>query len=214
MNKTLNKLKVLLGIAKNQFGKIASDKAEIFYDGEELKVETRVYDAEGNAIPDGEYSDGSKVYVIADSVVTEIRPVEEEKVEEEKTETTTTTETTEEKTETTEEKTETPTTTETTEEKTEEIVEETIAPEGPSMEERVAALEKVVEELHEEIREMKVREVESVAKNEEIIREFSAMRSTPSAKSVTSGNSETKEFACDGKRKLEKLKELKAKKQQ
>lgn len=207
MNKTLNKLKVLLGIAKNQFGKIASDKAEIFYDGEELKVETRVYDAEGNAIPDGEYSDGSKVYVIADSVVTEIRPVEEEKVEEEKTETTTTTETTEEKTEEMAED-------DIVEETTEEIVEETIAPEGPSMEERVAALEKVVEELYEEIREMKVREVESVAKNEEIIREFSAMRSTPSAKSVTSGNSETKEFACDGKRKLEKLKELKAKKQQ
>lgn len=207
MNKTLNKLKVLLGIAKNQFGKIASDKAEIFYDGEELKVESRVYDAEGNAIPDGEYSDGSKVYVIADSVVTEIRPVEEEKVEEEKTETTTTTETTEEKTEEMAED-------DIVEETTEEIVEETIAPEGPSMEERVAALEKVVEELYEEIREMKVREVESVAKNEEIIREFSAMRSTPSAKSVTSGNSETKEFACDGKRKLEKLKELKAKKQQ
>lgn len=207
MNKTLNKLKVLLGIAKNQFGKIASDKAEIFYDGEELKVETRVYDAEGNAIPDGEYSDGSKVYVIADSVVTEIRPVEEEKVEEEKTETTTTTETTEEKTEEMAEN-------DIVEETTEEIVEETIAPEGPSMEERVAALEKVVEELYEEIREMKVREVESVAKNEEIIREFSAMRSTPSAKSVTSGNSETKEFACDGKRKLEKLMELKAKKQQ
>lgn len=207
MNKTLNKLKVLLGIAKNQFGKIASDKAEIFYDGEELKVETRVYDAEGNAIPDGEYSDGSKVYVIADSVVTEIRPVEEEKVEEEKTETTTTTETTEEKTEEMAEN-------DIVEETTEEIVEETIAPEGPSMEERIAALEKVVEELYEEIREMKVREVESVAKNEEIIREFSAMRSTPSAKSVTSGNSETKEFACDGKRKLEKLKELKAKKQQ
>lgn len=207
MNKTLNKLKVLLGIAKNQFGKIASDKAEIFYDGEELKVETRVYDAEGNAIPDGEYSDGSKVYVIADSVVTEIRPVEEEKVEEEKTETATTTETTEEKTEEMAEG-------DIVEETTEEIVEETIAPEAPSMEERVAALEKVVEELYEEIREMKVREVESVAKNEEIIREFSAMRSTPSAKSVTSGNSETKEFACDGKRKLEKLKELKAKKQQ
>lgn len=207
MNKTLNKLKVLLGIAKNQFGKIASDKAEIFYDGEELKVETRVYDAEGNAIPDGEYSDGSKVYVIADSVVTEIRPVEEEKVEEEKTETTTTTETTEEKTEEMAEN-------DIVEETTEEIVEETIAPEAPSMEERVSALEKVVEELYEEIREMKVREVESVAKNEEIIREFSAMRSTPSAKSVTSSNSETKEFACDGKRKLEKLKELKAKKQQ
>lgn len=209
MNKTLNKLKVLLGIAKNQFGKIASDKAEIFYDGEELKVETRVYDAEGNAIPDGEYSDGTKVYVIADSVVTEIRPAEEEKVEEEKTETATTTET-----ETTEEKTEEMAEDDIVEETTEEIVEETIAPEGPSMEERVAALEKVVEELYEEIREMKVREVESVAKNEEIIREFSAMRSTPSAKSVTSGNSETKEFACDGKRKLEKLKELKAKKQQ
>lgn len=209
MNKTLNKLKVLLGIAKNQFGKIASDKAEIFYDGEELKVETRVYDAEGNAIPDGEYSDGSKVYVIADSVVTEIRPAEEEKVEEEKTETATTTET-----ETTEEKTEEMAEDDIVEETTEEIVEETSAPEAPSMEERVAALEKVVEELYEEIREMKVREVESVAKNEEIIREFSAMRSTPSAKSVTSGNSETKEFACDGKRKLEKLKELKAKKQQ
>lgn len=208
MNKTLNKLKLLLSIAKNKFGKVATDKAEVFYDGEELKVETRVYDAEGNAIPDGEYSDGSKVYVIADSVVTEIRPVEEEKVEEEKTETTTTTETTEEKTEEMAED-------DIVEETTEEIVEETIAPEAPSMEERVAALEKVVEELYEEIREMKVHEVERVAKNEEIIREFSTMRSTPSAKSVTaSSNQESKEFACDGKRKLEKLKELKAKKQQ
>lgn len=207
MNKTLNKLKVLLGIAKNQFGKVATDKAEVFYDGEELKVETRVYDAEGNAIPDGEYKDENNIYVIKESVVTEIRPVE--KVEEEKTEETTTT------TETTEEKTEEMAEDDIVEETTEEIVEETIAPEGPSMEERVAALEKVVEELYEEIREMKVREVESVAKNEEIIREFSAMRSTPSAKSVTaSGNQESKEFACDGKRKLEKLKELKAKKQQ
>lgn len=204
MNKTLNKLKVLLRIAKNQFGKIASDKAEIFYDGEELKVETRVYDAEGNAIPDGEYKDENNIYVINESVVTEIRPAE--KVEEEKTEeTTTTTTTTEEKTE---------------EMAEEEVVEETTetevvaAPEGPSMEERVAALEKVVEELYEEIRQMKVREVESVAKNEEIIREFSAMRSTPSAKSVTASGNQEKEFACDGKRKLEKLKELKAKKQQ
>lgn len=207
MNKTLNKLKVLLGIAKNQFGKVATDKAEVFYDGEELKVETRVYDAEGNAIPDGEYKDENNIYVIKESVVTEIRPVE--KVEEEKTEETTTT------TETTEEKTEEMAEDDIVEETTEEIVEETNAPEAPSMEERVAALEKVVEELYEEIREMKVREVESVAKNEEIIREFSAMRSTPSAKSVTAGdNQESKEFACDGKRKLEKLKELKAKKQQ
>lgn len=209
MNKTLTKLKILLGIAKNKFGKVETETAEIFYDCDTLAVETRVYDAEGNAIPDGEYKDENNIYVIKESVVTEIRPAE--KVEEEKTETTTTTET-----ETTEEKTEEMAEEEVVEETTEttETTEtETVAePEGPAIEERVKALEEIVESLYEEIRQMKVREVESVAKNEEIIREFSAMRSKPSAESVTRGGSgESNTFACDDERKADKLKALKNK---
>lgn len=206
MNKTLTKLKILLGIAKNKFGKVETETAEIFYDGDTLAVETRVYDAEGNAIPDGEYKDENNIYVIKESVVTEIRPAE--KVEEEKTETTTTTET-----ETTEEKTEEMAEEEVVEETTETTETEPVAePEGPAIEERVKALEEIVESLYEEIRQMKVREVESVAKNEEIIREFSAMRSKPSAESVTRGGSgESNNFACDDERKADKLKALKNK---
>ena len=183
MNKITDKIKILLGIAKRTFGKVTTENAEIFFDGDELAVDTKVYDENGDAVADGEYSDGVKIYTIKDSVVTDIRPIEEPKeevVEEEKTETTETTEEKEEVTEELEDET-------ITEEVKEEVVEESIEP-TVTLDERVAALEELVEALFNEIREMKVREVEQATKNENIIREFSCMKRSPSAESITKDN--------------------------
>ena len=204
MNKITDKIKILLGIAKRTFGKVTTENAEIFFDGDELAVDTKVYDENGDAVADGEYSDGVKIYTIKDSVVTDIRPIEEPKeeaVEEEKTETT---ETTEEKEVTEELEDET-----ITEEVKEEVIEETIEP-TVTLDERVAALEEFVEALFNEIREMKVREVEQATKNENIIREFSCMKRSPSAESITKDNKAEKEFTCEGT-KSDRLKALKDK---
>ena len=204
MNKITDKIKILLGIAKRTFGKVTTENAEIFFDGDELAVDTKVYDENGDAVADGEYSDGVKIYTIKDSVVTDIRPIEEpkEEVVEEKTETTETTEEKEEVTEELEDET-------ITEEVKEEVVEESIEP-TVTLDERVAALEELVEALFNEIREMKVREVEQVAKNENIIREFSCMKRSPSAESITKDNKAEKEFTCEGT-KSDRLKALKDK---
>lgn len=205
MNKITDKIKILLGIAKRTFGKVTTENAEIFFDGDELAVDTKVYDENGDAVADGEYSDGVKIYTIKDSVVTDIRPIEEPKeeaVEEEKTETTETTEEKEEVTEELEDET-------ITEEVKEEVVEESIEP-TVTLDERVAALEELVEALFNEIREMKVREVEQAAKNENIIREFSCMKRSPSAESITKDNKAEKEFTCEGT-KSDRLKALKDK---
>lgn len=200
MNKITEKIRILLGIVKQRFGKVATDKAEIFYDGETLEVNTKVYNDEGAAVEDGEYADEKNIYTVKDSVVVEIKPkeTEEKEVTTEKTETTETTETTEK----------------------EQMAEETIVDEvkdetvekvfEPTVDERVDALEELVETLYEEIRQMKAREVEAVAKNEEIIREFSAMRRTPTAESVTRDNKTAKVFGNDCS-KVDKLKSLRRK---
>ena len=208
MNKITDKIKILLGIAKRTFGKVTTENAEIFFDGDELAVDTKVYDENGDAVADGEYSDGVKIYTIKDSVVTDIRPIEEPKeeaVEEEKTETTETTEEKEEVTEELEDET-------ITEEVKEEVIEETTESTEPTvtLDERVAALEELVEALFNEIREMKVREVEQATKNENIIREFSCMKRSPSAESITKDNKAEKEFTCEGT-KSDRLKALKDK---
>lgn len=198
MSKITEKIKVLLGIAKAKFGKVATDKAEIFYDGDELAVDTKVYNDEGAPVEDGEYADETTIYTIKDSVVVEVRPKEEVKEEvEEKTETTETTEKEEMAEETI----------------TEEVKEETIeeVPAEPTIDERVDALEELVETLYEEIRNMKAREAESVERSENIIREFSAMRHSPTAQSVTMACENEKKFEKDCS-KVDKLKALKGKK--
>jgi hypothetical protein len=202
MSKITDKIKVLLGIAKQTFGKVSTDKKDIFFDGEIIDVNTRVYDDEGNALEDGEYNDGTNIYAVVDSVVKEIRKVEENPEK-------TTTETT--KTET-EEKTEKMAETETTEEIKEEIKEEIVENGNgePTTEERISALEELVASLFDEIRQMKVREVERASKNEEIVREFSAFKASKTAESVTKTDATEKEFACE--RKADKLKNLKNKK--
>lgn len=204
MSKITEKIKVLLGIAKAKFGKVATDKAEIFYDGDELAVDTKVYNDEGAPVEDGEYADEKTIYTIKDSVVVEVRPKEEvkEEVEEktEKTEKTETTETTEK-----EEMADETITEEVKEERIEEV------PAEPTIDERVEALEELVETLYEEIRNMKAREAESVERSENIIREFSAMKHSPTAQSVTMACENEKKFEKDCS-KVDKLKALKGKK--
>lgn len=197
MSKVTDKIKVLLQIAKRKFGSIKTEDKEIFFDGDEIAVEKRVYDEAGEPIPDGEYVFEDKVVVVKESVVTEIRPKEE--TEEKKEETTTTTTAEEEtKVEGAEEET-----------ITEEIKKE-IAEGEPSVEDRVSALEELVETLFEEIRQMKVRETEQVSKNEEIIREFSAFKRTPTATSVTKTAGQQEEMACESKKeRLKRLRESK-----
>ena len=189
MSKISDKIKVLLGIAKHTFGQITTDKGVIFFDGDEISAESKVYTEDGSPVEDGEYADETRVVVVKDSVVTEIRPKSEEK--EEKTEETTT-----ETTEKTEEKMadEETITDEVKEEIKEEVKENA---DEPSFDDRISALEELCAQIMDELRQMKVREVESVAKNEEIIREFNAFKSSPTATSVTAG--------CEGKEKKENL---------
>lgn len=192
MSKISDKIKVLLGIAKHTFGQISTDKGVIFFDGDEISAESKVYTEDGSPVEDGEYADETRVVVVKDSVVTEIRPKNEEKEEKTEEKTTETTETTEK----TEEKMagEETTTDEVKEEIKEEVKENA---DEPSFEDRLAALEELCAQIMDELRQMKVREVESVAKNEEIIREFNAFKSSPTATSVTAG--------CEGKEKKENL---------
>lgn len=203
MNKITDKIKVLLGIAKQKFASVETDKGVIYFDGEELKVEDKVYTDEGAPVEDGEYEYNDKVYVVKESVVTEIKDKVEEPKEEvtEETKTETTTETTEEvKEELADDET-------IVEEVKEEVVEEVVDPAEPTIEERVDALEEVVEMLFNELREMKVREVEAIAKNEDIVREFSAMKRSATAESVTKGKDE-KCFSDCGNDKADRLRRL------
>lgn len=210
----LEKIKVLLGIVKNTFKKITSETGvEIFYDGDELTVDTIVYDSEGNPIPDGEYTDGEKVYEITDSKVTEIsnkeeevdetidevkeevkvedaeeeKPVEEETIDEVKVE-------------------EKPT----EEEKPVDENGEEITLEG--LKNRCDSMEKVMEDMFQIIMEIKNNQTESITKQEEIVREFASMKHSPSVESITKDNSTEKMFSDCESNKSNKLKALKEKK--
>lgn len=191
--KAIDKLRVLLGIVKNTFSKKTTENGiEIFFDGDDLVVDTVVYDAEGNAIPDGNYTDGDTIYTIKDSKVAsitekeEVKEVEKEEVvevenacgddEEKKIETAE--EVVEEKEEVTEEKVEEP--------KTDE-------PTNTELLGRIEALEKAFEEMFLVVKDMKEKETENITKQEEIIREFSQIKRSPTAESITKDNS-TKEF--------------------
>lgn len=194
--KALDKLKVLLSIVKGKFSEVESDGLRIYFDGEELVVDTVVYDEEGNPIPDGEYSDGEKVYVIKDSKVVEIKEKEVEKeVEEEEVVKVENACGDEEKKKVEAAETETETTeTETTEKETTET--EETPTDGPTVDERVEVLEtridemqKGIEDLFAVIMEMKEKQTEVENKNEEIIREFSAISKSPTVESITKDNS-------------------------
>lgn len=71
MNILLNKLKKLL----SEFGSVTAENGvELFYDGEEIAVGTKVTNAEGDATPDGEYVIAENVIIVKDGAVESIEP--------------------------------------------------------------------------------------------------------------------------------------------
>lgn len=177
MNKLAKKIKVLLGMVKEEFEKaVLADGREVSFDA--LEINREVYDAEGNPLAEGEYTleDGIKITVDVNGVIKEIeRPdgeTEKEEVVEEMAEETTETETVE-TTETTETETEKP-------DRTEEF------------ESRIAALEQSVSDLYEMVLKMAENQRTNEEKVEETIQEFSKIKSEPQTAPLHFG-SETKQ---------------------
>lgn len=70
MNKIVKKIKVLLGMVKEEFETaLLTDGSEISFDA--LEINREVYDAEGNSLPEGEYTleDGTKIGVDENGVI-------------------------------------------------------------------------------------------------------------------------------------------------
>lgn len=182
MNKIVKKIKVLLGMVKEQFetAKLA-DGSEISFDA--LEVNREVYDAEGNSLPAGEYilEDGTKIELDENGVIKEIEKkdgeVEKEEVVEEMAEETETTET------------------ETTETETTETVEQPV--EEPDkvkeLEERVESIEKAVNEIYEMVLRISEKLKEEEVKVTETVEEFSRLKSQPSAEPIHFGKQTIKE---------------------
>lgn len=160
-----NKIKEMLKKMLMALGAIeAEDGTVLNFDGEVLEVGTAVTNDEGNAIADGEYTYEGNVYTVAEGVVTEIKPVEDEATEE------TTEETTEEEVEAEDEESdEAETTTETTEETTDEETTE-----EETTEDDVETLKKKIEDLMTEIDTLK-KELEEIKKEpaaDTVVEEF------------------------------------------
>ena len=198
MSKAIEKIKVLLSIVKDKFSKKETvDGLTVYYDGDEIAVDTVVYDEEGNPIPDGDYSDGEDIYTIVDSKVTEIKPVEKEVEEVEKEEVVKVEnacgDENEKKVEAEEvekkEEVEEVEKKEEVEEKPVETAEEPTSPTTEELQTRIEELEKAFEEMFAVVMEMKEKQVENINKQEEIIREFSAISKSPTAESITRDNS-------------------------
>lgn len=135
------------------FNSQVTDKGELFYEGEELVVDTHVEDKDGNPIEDGEYVTDDTIYVVENSTVIEVKEVEKP---------------TEEPTEEVEPTVEAE---EEQEEVVDEVVEETVEDETPSEIEELKAeievLKKQVEEILAKISEPAV---------EPIVEEFAAVQ--------------------------------------
>lgn len=79
MNKIVKKIKVLLGMVKDEFEKaVLSDGSEISFDA--LEINREVYDSEGNPLAEGEYTleDGTKISVDVNGVIKEIEKADGE----------------------------------------------------------------------------------------------------------------------------------------
>lgn len=166
MNKLAKKIKVLLGMVKEEFEKaVLADGSEVSFDA--LEINREVYDAEGNPLSAGEYTleDGTKIEVDENGVIKEIEKADgetekEEVVEEMAEEEVVETETTETETETTE---------------TESTEPDKIA----ELESRVAALEQAQNDLYEMVLKLAENQRDSEEKVEETIQEFSKIKSEP-----------------------------------
>ena len=179
----INKIKILLGIVKQEFKSAKlEDGSEINFD--ELSVGQSVFDENGDKLLDGDYKleDGTS-FTITESVISDVKEPQnsENEVEVESAEQTET-----EQTESTE--TETP--------KVEVDESETIK--------RIEQIEQQINDLYEIVMVISQKIKESEAEMENTIEEFKIMKSTPSATPVYFGKEETSPMS-----RMEKLKKLK-----
>lgn len=154
----IEKIKVLLGIAKKEFATAKLvDGGEINFDV--LEVGAEIFDGDGNPLKEGEYTveDGKTIVVDGGGKIAEIKEPEKGETENE------TVETMEE---------ETP--------ETETVDEPVVEPEN-TVDERVGELEKKVDELFEMILKMVEQSNERDEKVNETIQEFKRVKATPSA---------------------------------
>lgn len=152
------KIKVFLGIVKEKFqtAKLA-DGSEVSFDS--LEINHEVYDADGNALKEGEYvlEDGRKFVVDENGVIKEIVEPNGEETKEE-------------------------VVSEEMSEPTEPTVEETVEePTTPNYEDRIAQLENKIDELYEMILAITEKIQASDNRVEETVEEFKKFKSQPSA---------------------------------
>ena len=195
--KILHKIKVMLGLVKDQFATAKLESGEeISFDT--LEINREVYDAEGNPLTAGDYTleDGTKITVDENGVIKEIvLPDGEEKKEEVVTEEMD--ETDPAKPETAEPtKPEEPTTPDA--EKAGEAV-------GKTIEDRVSELEHQVDDLYNIVLTLTEKMQGSETKIEETVAEFKKIKAQPSATPVHFG----KEVTDTPMSRIEKLKSLK-----
>lgn len=157
------KIKVFLGIVKDKFQTAKlTDGSEISFDS--LEIDREVYDADGNALKEGEYvlEDGTKFVVDGNGIIKEIvEPKDEETKDESKTEAMS-----EENKDAEAEK---PTT------------EPTNDLSDVSVEDRITQLENKVDELYELLLAITEKIQVSDTKVEETVEEFKKLKSQPSA---------------------------------
>lgn len=173
MNKIVKKIKVLLGMVKDEFEKaVLSDGSEISFDA--LEINREVYDSEGNPLTEGEYTleDGTKISVDVNGVIKEIEKadgeIEKEEVVVEAEETTETTETTE-------------------------TVETTEPDKTDDLEARIDSLEKAVNDIYEMVLKIAENQKEAEVKVDETIQEFSKIKSEPQTAPLHFGSEMKKE---------------------
>lgn len=146
------KIKSLLRSLLVEASNVMTDKGNLFYEGDELAVDTAVFSDEEMTTPmeDGDYETDDKVFTVADGKVAEIKEKEAEEPEAEETE------------ETVEAEDETPEEEEVKEEPTEEVVEDNS---------EIEALKAEIEEIKKAIEEINAKLAEPVV--EPIVEEFS-----------------------------------------
>lgn len=209
MNKIVKKIKVLLGMVKEQFETARlADGSEISFDS--LEINREIYDSEGNPLASGEYTleDGTKIEVDENGVVKEIeRPdgevekeevvteMEEEPVAKVDTDTTVTDAGKNENGKPTDNGDAKEVVTETTE-----TTETVVVPEETSVEEkikvlegRVDSLEKALDECYELILRISEKMKEEEVKVTETVEAFSKLKSQPSAEPIHFGKQTIKE---------------------
>lgn len=175
MNKIVKKIKVLLGMVKDEFEKaVLADGSEVSFDA--LEINREVYDSEGNPLAEGEYTleDGTKISVDVNGVIKEIEKadgeIEKEEVVEEMAD--------EETTETTE---------------TTETVETTEPDKTDEFEARIAGLEQAVNDIYEMVLKIAENQKEAEVKVDETIQEFSKIKSEPQTAPLHFGSEMKKE---------------------